>query len=174
MTEEGVGALAYSGKLMIPSPLPPTVHSVMREVEISLAHFDKVRPYVVVDGEGVVGGGGGGGGGGEDKEGGGGGYFDCALCNHYPNSRFACRFHSDPDHGRVWERLTCVVSEGDCDHRQFSFCPVLISHSSSSSLMSSSSSGWEEWDKGPGTRARRRRDAGGGEALPRGRSCHVG
>ena len=64
MTEEGVRALAYSGKLMRPSPLPPTVRSVMRELERSLAHFDEVRPYVVVDGEGVVGGGGGGGGGG--------------------------------------------------------------------------------------------------------------
>ena len=52
MTEEGVGALAYSGKLMRPSPLPPTVRSVMREVERSLAHFDEVRPYIVVDGKG--------------------------------------------------------------------------------------------------------------------------
>ena len=75
MTEEGVGALAYSGKLMRASPLPPTVRSVM-------TFFDEVRPYVVVDGEG--------GGEGEDAEGGGGGYFDCALY-----SRFACRFHSD-------------------------------------------------------------------------------
>ena len=56
VTEEGVGALAYSGKLMRPSPLPPTVRSVMREVERSLALFDEVRPY---DGEGVEGGKGG-------------------------------------------------------------------------------------------------------------------
>ena len=75
MTNDGgttVGALAYSGKLMRASPLPPTVRSVM-------TFFDEVRPYVVVDGEG--------GGEGEDAEGGGGGYFDCDLCNHYPNSR---------------------------------------------------------------------------------------
>ena len=161
MTEEGVGALAYSGKLMRPSPLPPTVRSVMRAVERSLAHFDEVRPYVVVDGEGVVGGGGGGEG--EDKEGGGGGYLDCALCNHYPNLQSACQFHSDPDHGRVWERLTCVVSAGDCDHRRFAFRPVLISHSSSLSSMSSSSLGWEEWEKGPGA-------GGGGEGMTRTRA----
>ena len=71
MTEEGVGGLAYSGKLMRASPLPPTVRSVMREVERSLALFDEVQPYVVVDGEGVEGGKGGGEG--EDAEGGGGG-----------------------------------------------------------------------------------------------------
>ena len=52
----------------------------MKEVEISLALFDEVRPYIVVDGEGVEGGKGWGEG--EDAEGGGGGYFDCALCNH--------------------------------------------------------------------------------------------
>ena len=60
MTNDGgttVGALAYSGKLMRASPLPPTVRSVM-------TFFDEVRPYVVVDGEG--------GGEGEDAEGGGG------------------------------------------------------------------------------------------------------
>ena len=36
MTGEEVGALAYSGELMRPSPLPPTVRSVMRLPELAI------------------------------------------------------------------------------------------------------------------------------------------
>ena len=49
-------------------------------------------------------------------------YFDCALCNHYPDSEAACKFHTDPEHGLLWERLTCVVAAGD--ERKFAFRPI--------------------------------------------------
>jgi hypothetical protein len=37
-------------------------------------------------------------------------FFDCALCNLYPTGESACKFHTDPEHGTYWDRLTCVVS----------------------------------------------------------------
>eukprot|EP01083_Nonionella_stella_P105030 301768_1 len=51
-------------------------------------------------------------------------YFDCSLCNHYPNEESACKFHTDPEHGTYWERLTCVVSAGNQDVRKFAFRPI--------------------------------------------------
>mmetsp|Transcript_16476 Transcript_16476/g.20092 ORF Transcript_16476/g.20092 Transcript_16476/m.20092 type:complete len:239 (+) Transcript_16476:324-1040(+) len=59
-------------------------------------------------------------------------YFDCALCNHYPNAESACKFHTDPEHGTVWERLTCVVAAGD--PRTFAFRPI-------------HGGGWSDWDE---------------------------
>jgi hypothetical protein len=49
-------------------------------------------------------------------------FFDCALCNHYPDGEAACKFHTDPEHGTLWERLTCVVAAGD--ERRFAFRPI--------------------------------------------------
>jgi alkylated DNA repair dioxygenase AlkB len=39
--------------------------------------------------------------------------FDCCLVNLYADGDCACKFHSDPDHGRVWARDTVVVSIGE-------------------------------------------------------------
>ena len=105
VADEGVGALAYSGKLMKPSALPDIVSSAMRATE-----------RVVLDndyGEETV-------------------FFDCALCNHYPDAEAACKFHTDPEHGSLWDRLTCVISAGD--DRRFAFRPI------------SDISSWEDWD----------------------------
>lgn len=112
VADEGVGSLAYSGKLMTPnSPLPPIVSAAMREVERGLAVYDdddqarldaaSTRGNAANDG-----------------------YFDCALCNHYPDDASACKFHTDPEHGTYWERLTCVVSAGNDDVRRFAFRPI--------------------------------------------------
>ena len=90
VTEQGIGALAYSGKLMPPRPIPNVVRETMRLVEQKTMN----------DGP----------------------YFDCALCNHYPDGEAACKFHTDPEHGSVWERLTCVVAAGD--ERRFAFRPI--------------------------------------------------
>lgn len=92
LAEPGIGALAYSGKLMAPQEVPPVVKKVMRATESAL---------------------------GDDCPD---GYFDCALCNHYPNAEAACKFHTDPEHGIFWERLTCVVAAGDA--RRFAFRPI--------------------------------------------------
>ena len=53
-----------------------------------------------------------------------GGCFDCALCNHYPNQESACKFHTDPEHGSFWERMTCVVSAGNEDVPKGAFRPI--------------------------------------------------
>ena len=29
-------------------------------------------------------------------------WFDCALLNHYPDGSVACKYHTDPDLGRLW------------------------------------------------------------------------
>ena len=109
IAESGIGALAYSGKLMAPSPIPPIVQQVMRHVET----------HVMLKQGGV-----------EDT------YprpfFDCALCNLYPDVESACKFHTDPEHGSHWDRLTCVVATGE--PRRFAFRP--IPHVSK----------WSEWD----------------------------
>mmetsp|Transcript_42822 Transcript_42822/g.130235 ORF Transcript_42822/g.130235 Transcript_42822/m.130235 type:complete len:659 (-) Transcript_42822:673-2649(-) len=98
-----VGALAYSGKLMPPSPLSPEVSAVMRDVESALEMTEERGEY-----------------------------FDCALCNHYPDGESACKFHTDPEHGSVWERLTCVVSAGES--RRFAFRPI------------PGATTWDEWE----------------------------
>jgi alkylated DNA repair dioxygenase AlkB len=94
----GVGALAYSGKLMAPQPLPTLVQSLMRAVEqrLGLNH-----PF-----------------------------FDCALCNHYADATAACKFHTDPEHGTMWDRTTVVVAAGS--DRIFAFKPI--------------STTWNDWD----------------------------
>ena len=103
VTEQGIGALAYSGKLMPPHPIPNVVRETMRLVEQNTMND--------------------------------GAYFDCALCNHYPDGEAACKFHTDPEHGSVWERLTCVVAAGE--ERRFAFRPI------------PGTSTWSEWDTVP-------------------------
>lgn len=102
-----IGALAYSGKLMTPNPIPPVVHATMRAVERTLGqasghgHSLESSPHSDND---------------YDQ------FFDCALCNHYPDADTACKFHTDPEHGTLWERLTCVVAAGEA--RRFAFRPI--------------------------------------------------
>jgi alkylated DNA repair dioxygenase AlkB len=100
IAQEGIGNLAYSGKLMTPQPIPPLVSQVMRSIEERL---------VLGDGEG---------------------FFDCALCNHYSDATAACKFHTDPEHGSVWDRTTIVVAAGT--DRKFAFKPIDTT--------------WKEWD----------------------------
>lgn len=108
VAEEGIGSLAYSGKLMLPRPIPSVVHDTMRLVETNVLHDTVPQPF-----------------------------FDCALCNHYPDGESACKFHTDPEHGTLWERLTCVVAAGN--ERRFAFRPI------------PGSSTWSQWDKVQGT-----------------------
>jgi alkylated DNA repair dioxygenase AlkB len=101
IAEPGIGALAYTGKLMEPSPIPPLVRMIMRHVEGAIqAPMDN--------------------------------FFDCALCNFYPDGDSACKFHTDPEHGKMWERLTCVVALGN--PRIFAFRPI------------PSETTWSHWD----------------------------
>jgi hypothetical protein len=93
LAEPGIGALAYSGKLMPPKSMPVVVQSAMRQAEVAMGMDSTSIPY-----------------------------FDCALCNHYPDDEAACKFHTDPEHGTFWERLTCVVAAGD--YRRFAFRPI--------------------------------------------------
>ncbi|EKX50518.1 hypothetical protein GUITHDRAFT_103750 [Guillardia theta CCMP2712] len=67
MAEEGIGGLAYSGKIMSPTPFTPAVTRV-RDV---LFERTNVR-------------------------------YDCCLINLYPDGDSACKWHTDPDHGRLW------------------------------------------------------------------------
>ena len=102
---EGIGALAYSGKLMTPHALPSIVSDAMRKVEENILTNGRHEQLEICSQEL-------------------GGYFDCALCNHYPDEDSACKFHTDPEHGIYWERLTCVVSAGNYDVRKFAFRPI--------------------------------------------------
>lgn len=113
-----IGALAYSGKLMPPHPLPSIVRKAMRLVERSVldeTSYDNEYQHDYASNE-------------EEQT----GYFDCALCNHYPDNDAACKFHTDPEHGTFWERLTCVVAAGE--ERRFAFRPI------------PGLTRWEEWD----------------------------
>jgi alkylated DNA repair dioxygenase AlkB len=106
VADEGIGALAYSGKLMTPKPIPDLVGQVMRRAEQTLGlSSSPTQPF-----------------------------FDCALCNHYPDGDAACKFHTDPEHGTLWDRLTVVVAAGD--DRKFAFKPI------------GERTQWEEWDCG--------------------------
>jgi len=108
VADKGIGALAYSGKLMKPQPLPSIVSSAMRATEkIVLDYVDDDDDDATI-------------------------FFDCALCNHYPDAEAACKFHTDPEHGSLWDRLTCVVSAGD--DRRFAFRPI------------PERSAWGDWD----------------------------
>lgn len=118
VTSDEIGALAYSGKLMLPTPIPPIVARAMRQVEYALfiedeqynerssfyfdSDYERMKLFWEERGQ----------------------YFDCALCNHYPNNDSACKFHTDPEHGSFWERLTCVISAGKDDVRKFAFRPI--------------------------------------------------
>lgn len=105
LAEKGIGSLAYSGKLMTPRPIPEIVKRVMRQVEEGiLDHRVHEKLHLCRETLGM--------------------YFDCALCNHYPNEESKCKFHTDPEHGTYWERLTCVVSAGNQDVRKFAFRPI--------------------------------------------------
>jgi len=131
LAEEGIGALAYSGKLMRPAEVPEVVREIMRDMEQwciekgetqpssqmlnllagnsptddassnSLVEFkwdtsNSALPYDELgqflepehqqnsDGLST--------------------FFDCALCNHYPDGDSACKFHTDPEHGTHWHR----------------------------------------------------------------------
>lgn len=106
----GIGALAYSGKLMPPQPLPTLASDVMRCIERQLG--DRLDyPY------------------GDDNDASH-GFFDCALCNHYADATSACKFHTDPEHGTMWDRTTVVVAAGS--DRTFAFKPIDTT--------------WDEWD----------------------------
>ena len=105
VAEEGIGSLAYSGKLMVSRPMPEIVYRVMRQIEKGiLDHEENEKLQLCCETIGK--------------------YFDCALCNHYPNEASKCKFHTDPEHGTYWERLTCVVSAGNRDVRKFAFRPI--------------------------------------------------
>jgi len=108
IAEPEIGALAYSGKLMPPRPISPLVRQVMTQVE----------QHVLLDGTITISS----------------PFFDCALCNHYPDGDSACKFHTDPEHGSHWERLTCVVAAGS--PRKFAFRPI-PQHSQ-----------WTDWENG--------------------------
>lgn len=78
MADDGIGGLAYSGKIMSPVPFADCVARVRDAIEQET---------------GV--------------------YYDCCLLNWYQDGECACKFHSDPDHGKVWARDTVVVSVGE-------------------------------------------------------------
>jgi hypothetical protein len=87
-------------------------------------------------------------------------YFDCALCNHYPDAESACKFHTDPEHGTFWERLTCVVAAGD--ERRFAFRPI------------PGTTTWNEWDtRSSITTASGINNNGGGDATNAPAAIHL-
>lgn len=137
LAEEEIGALAYSGKLMRPAEVPLLVRETMRGVEQWCEkHGQRVDvsenypsskgastnktfvefkwddcastlPYLEL---------------GQFVQPGLSTFFDCALCNHYPDGDSACKFHTDPEHGTHWHQTTCVVSCGTS--RGFAFRPI--------------------------------------------------
>ena len=84
MAEPGVGGLAYSGKIMSPTPFTPAVSAIRDEL------FEETGEM-----------------------------FDCALLNLYPDGSTACKYHTDPDLGRLWARDSVIVSVGET--RRFAF-----------------------------------------------------
>lgn len=142
LAADGIGALAYSGKLMRPVPIASSVRETMRDIErwclmsetsslSPLCSEQKIGnkhelvwddctssdlPYTEL-GQYIT----------DSRE-----FFDCALCNHYPDGDSACKFHTDPEHGSHWHRVTCVVSCGQS--RRFAFRPI------------PQASIWNEWD----------------------------
>ena len=136
LAEEGIGALAYSGKLMRPDKVGGVVRDIMRDIEqwcwclengqheqslqtgtTSLTFkWSEDTTNLAYEGLGQF----------LEQE-----YqhhehpptfFDCALCNHYPDGESACKFHTDPEHGSLWHRTTAVVSCGTS--RIFAFRPI--------------------------------------------------
>jgi len=146
LAEEGIGALAYSGKLMRPTNVPEAVRETMRDIEqwcyqsktSSLSQlpsaqkigdnleliwddctssglpYNELGQFLYDDSNNI------------------GEFFDCALCNHYPDGDSACKFHTDPEHGSHWHRVTAVVSCGQS--RKFAFRPI------------PDASIWNDWD----------------------------
>mmetsp|Transcript_1293 Transcript_1293/g.1859 ORF Transcript_1293/g.1859 Transcript_1293/m.1859 type:complete len:304 (-) Transcript_1293:100-1011(-) len=107
VNNKNIGSLAYSGKLMNPHPMPQSVERIMHSLEQSILldaeyHYPTNPQYHDHHQYDSL--------------------FDCALCNHYPDNDAACKFHTDPEHGTFWERLTCVVSTGK--ERRFAFRPI--------------------------------------------------
>ncbi|KAL7466319.1 hypothetical protein ACHAXS_006621 [Conticribra weissflogii] len=155
LAEEGIGALAYSGKLMPPVAVPDNVRGAMRTVEQRCAsqiagegnkHTQYVETPIISEQNSQLGsisavfvw---------EDYTSSNLAYdelgqfltadptldfFDCSLCNHYPTGDSACKFHTDPEHGSHWHRTTAVVSCGSS--RKFAFRPI------------PDISTWNEWD----------------------------
>ena len=87
MADDGVGGLAYSGKIMQPVPMTPVVAAVRDALEESTGER-----------------------------------FDCCLLNLYGDGDVACKYHQDPDHGRLWATDSIIVSIGET--RRFSFRPL--------------------------------------------------
>mmetsp|Transcript_7937 Transcript_7937/g.15914 ORF Transcript_7937/g.15914 Transcript_7937/m.15914 type:complete len:653 (+) Transcript_7937:332-2290(+) len=174
LAEEGIGALAYSGKLMSPVAVPENVRGVMREVEQWCAnqipgksekHTQFVETSNLSDENSQI-----------EKS-----FvefvwedntssnlpfdelgqfltadpaltfFDCSLCNHYPTGNSACKFHTDPEHGSHWHRTTAVVSCGTS--RKFAFRPI------------PEISTWDEWDNHRKNHKRQRDDTDCAPAL---------
>jgi hypothetical protein len=114
LAEEGIGALAYSGKLMKPFEVPEIVREIMRDIEQSCVErdqrqissqiimtslsdpssdkfielkwdsvasplCDELVQYLQPEDQRFP------------------TFFDCALCNHYPDGDAACKFHTDPE-----------------------------------------------------------------------------
>ncbi len=144
LAETDIGSLAYSGKLMNPYPIPSFIQYTMRELEKNLLkelvtktkadnnnnkndkndnHGSKeLLEYTTQQLQLCI----------EEN----GKYFDCILTNHYPNYDSACKFHTDPEHGTYWERLTCVLSAGNNDIRKFAFRPIPQLHNND----------WSKWE----------------------------
>ena len=154
LAEEGIGALAYSGKLMRPADVGGVVREIMRDIEQTWCLEENVQHQQSLQtgsttlnfkwsddttnlayeglGQFIS----------TEQE-----YphhehpptfFDCALCNHYPDGESACKFHIDPEHGSLWHRTTAVISCGTS--RMFAFRPI------------PDITAWNEWDNMPITK----------------------
>lgn len=58
-------------------------------------------------------------------------YYDCCLLNWYEDGEAACKFHSDPDHGRLWSVDTAIISIGET--RRFNLRKISTNGGSSDS-----------------------------------------
>jgi alkylated DNA repair dioxygenase AlkB len=94
VAEDGIGGLAYSGKIMAPTNINslPLVKSIRDALVNAIAECDTIEK---------------------------GAYFDCALLNLYPDGASACAWHCDPEMGSVWARESIIVSIGET--RRFAF-----------------------------------------------------
>ena len=72
--------------------------------------------------------------------------FDCALLNLYPDGSSACKWHTDPDLGRLWARDSVIVSVGET--RRFAFRE--IGGSTDPNLTATSGGGAKGKGKGAG------------------------
>jgi len=150
LAEEGIGALAYSGKLMRPDKVGGLAREIMRDIEqwclengqheqslqtgttsltfkwsedITNLAYEGIGQFLEQEYQHH-----------EQPP----TFFDCALCNHYPDGESACKYHTDPEHGSLWHRTTAVVSCGTS--RIFAFRPI------------PDISTWSEWDDMPITK----------------------